>query len=103
MLMFLTILAASLPVLLICCLAAAGLSRQENKPPDVALDPKACLDSPKFFGAVEARRTASRLPIELLLSQIESHVRLEQAAAESFLCGPTLETLHSPSAVNPLN
>jgi hypothetical protein len=35
-----------------------------------------------------------RVPIEVLLLQIESHVRLEQAAAESFLAVPTAALLH---------
>jgi hypothetical protein len=35
-----------------------------------------------------------RVPIEALLLQIESHVRLEQAAAESFLAAPTSALLH---------
>jgi hypothetical protein len=36
-----------------------------------------------------------RVPIEVLLAQIERHVRLEHAAAESFLYDPTVESLHS--------
>jgi hypothetical protein len=36
-----------------------------------------------------------RVPIEALLLQIDSHVRLEQAAAESFLQYPTTALLHS--------
>ena len=35
------------------------------------------------------------VPIELLLAQIEDHVRLEQAAAESFLESPTHDLLYS--------
>jgi len=35
------------------------------------------------------------VPIELLLAQIERHVRLEQAAAESFHSMPTEKSLHS--------
>ncbi len=35
-----------------------------------------------------------RVPLEALLLQIESHVRLEQAAAESFLSAPTSALLH---------
>lgn len=38
---------------------------------------------------------AYRVPIEALLLQIDSHVRLEQAAAESFLEYPTTALLHS--------
>ena len=35
-----------------------------------------------------------RVPLEALLLQIENHVRLEQAAAESFLSAPTSALLH---------
>ena len=34
-----------------------------------------------------------RVPIEVLLARIEHHVRLEQAAAESFVAFPTVEAL----------
>ncbi len=34
-------------------------------------------------------------PIEVLLLQIENHVRMEQAAAESFIAFPTQALLHS--------
>jgi len=36
-----------------------------------------------------------QVPIEVLLLQIENHVRMEQAAAESFLASPTHDLLHS--------
>jgi hypothetical protein len=36
-----------------------------------------------------------QVPIEVLLLQIENHVRMEQAAAESFLAFPTHDLLHS--------
>ena len=38
------------------------------------------------------------VPLELLLLQIERHVRLEQAAAESFHQAPTGQSLHSRTA-----
>jgi hypothetical protein len=41
---------------------------------------------------------AASVPVELLLLQLERHVRLEQAAAESFLMAPTLQSLHSRSS-----
>jgi hypothetical protein len=43
----------------------------------------------------------AQVPIEALLLQIESHVRLEQAAAESFLQTPTPALLHSKT-ISPL-
>ena len=39
-----------------------------------------------------------RVPIEALLAQIENHVRLEQAAAESFVEFPTPALLHSKTS-----
>lgn len=42
-----------------------------------------------------------RIPLEALLLQIDHHVRLEQAAAESFLRVPTPQLLHSRT-VSPL-
>jgi hypothetical protein len=36
-----------------------------------------------------------QVPIEVLLLQIENHVRMEQAAAESFIAFPTQAQLHS--------
>jgi hypothetical protein len=69
----------------------AGASEQ-------ALQPTArqVLDETRFF-AVEAPSPAAapRVPIEVLLLQLEHHVRLEQAAAESFLHAPSMQALHS--------
>ncbi len=39
-------------------------------------------------------RLESLVPVEVLLGDIERHIRLEQAAAEAFLAGPTLDGLH---------
>ncbi len=39
-----------------------------------------------------------RVPIDVLLLQIEKHVRLEQAAAESFIEFPTEAHLHSKTS-----
>ena len=45
----------------------------------------------------EPSRSAEQqlVPVEALLLQIEQHIRLEQAAAESFLHTPTGQSLHS--------
>lgn len=48
---------------------------------------------PRFFSDEAA--AISRVPVEVLLLEIERHVRLEQAAAESFLQSPTVESLNS--------
>jgi hypothetical protein len=39
-----------------------------------------------------------QVPIEVLLLQIENHVRLEQAAAELFIATPTQAQLHSKTS-----
>ena len=48
----------------------------------------------RFFVAEPVRVPPPMVPIEVLLLQIERHVRLEQAAGESFVCAPTPESLH---------
>jgi hypothetical protein len=45
--------------------------------------------------AAPGRSPNVSVPIEALLLQLERHVRLEQAAAESFLAEPTSALLHS--------
>ncbi len=53
------------------------------------------LGPPRFFLQERPAASAPRVPIEVLLLQIERHVRLEQAAAESFLHSPTVHALHT--------
>jgi hypothetical protein len=45
--------------------------------------------------AAEAAPEADPVPVEALLLRIEQHIRLEQAAAESFLHTPSGQSLHS--------
>jgi hypothetical protein len=55
----------------------------------------------RFFSdgvATPPLTTSTRVPVEVLLRQIESHVRLEQAAAESFIAFPTEAQLHSKTS-----
>jgi len=52
----------------------------------------------RFFSehvATPAAIPTREVPLEVLLLQIENHVRMEQAAAESFLAYPTQAQLHS--------
>jgi len=70
------------------------VARQSEEKPSVALPSH-------FFADEQLERVAAagtQVPIEVLLLQIERHVRLEQAAAESFLQLPTAESLHSRTA-----
>ncbi len=55
--------------------------------------PKPALAPPRFF-ADQIDLTPS-LPLDVLLLQLEQHVRLEQAAAEAFLKAPTAQSLHT--------
>lgn len=50
----------------------------------------------KFFVDIDIDPASvqTQIPVEALLLQIERHVRLEQAAAESFHFTPTPESLH---------
>ena len=51
----------------------------------------------RFFAARpdSAVPVLPQVPIEVLIQQLETHVRLEQAAAESFVAFPTQALLHS--------
>ena len=61
---------------------------------------------PSFFGDAAPQpaapaRIIPKVPVEVFLAQIERHIRLEQAAAESFSSAPSLESLHGRT-VSPL-
>jgi hypothetical protein len=59
-------------------------------------------ESPRFFAASVSTPVpavpAPRVPIEVLVSEIERHVRLERAVAESFHLAPTSQALHVQGA-----
>ena len=97
--MLLIILAASVPVFALCCLMFAGSGpRNLNEKPAAEFQPErsATVPAPRFFAGEPVNRlTDTQFPLETLLSQIERHVRLEQAAAETFLDVPTRDALHS--------
>lgn len=91
--------------LAVACLAFGAASRDAQTPasaspaiPKEAAKPSAA--KTRFFADPPALPIAARspVPIEALLLQIESHVRLEQAAAESFLASPNSSLLHSRTA-----
>ena len=81
-------------------IAAFGLASSdegEEGPPEqphrVSLQPGDLLpnDPPSLI-------PTSRLPSDLLMLQLERHIRLELAAAEGFLDSPTTEMLHAPTS-----
>lgn len=53
----------------------------------------------QFF--IDPPSIVTPIPVDVLLSQLERHIRLERAVAESFLHQPTPESLHSRT-VSPL-
>jgi hypothetical protein len=65
----------------------------------------------RFFASAPAAAAAGEpapaeqqlVPVEALLLQIEQHIRLEQAAAESFLRTPTGQSLQSRTTSRLLN
>jgi hypothetical protein len=96
MFMFLTITLVSFAVLTVTGVMAVGLAPREEEAPSLQPENAVTVEPPKFFVA-EAPVLASRqpIPLEVLLSQIDRHVRLEQAAARTFLEIPTVGSLHS--------
>jgi hypothetical protein len=88
----------SLLGLAVTCLAFGTATRGEAASPEVAPEPKVAAEAAptRFFAdpVPALPRRLEQVPIEALLLQIESHVRLEHAAAESFLEAPTAALLH---------
>ena len=103
--MFLMVLCMSMFGLAITAAAFGAATRTEQQPPAVQpkREPAASITPARFFAeSVAAPRVMPpRVPLEALLLQIERHVRLEQAAAESFLEAPTSALLHSKT-ISPL-
>jgi hypothetical protein len=79
---------------------AFGAATRDDAPEAEALPARAAAaPAPTRFFVEEMPVAAQpRVPIEALLLQIERHIRLEQAAAESFLDCPTAQSLHSRTA-----
>ena len=91
--------------LAVTCLAFGAATRKEEETravaPAASVKPAAARE--RFFAErpIIPAAARSRIPIEALLLQIENHVRLEQAAAESFLESPSPAVLHSRT-ISPL-
>jgi len=77
---------------------AAMRSESWNSPAQPELPLVKAIAPARFFSNRQATTPVVppvQVPIEVLLLQIENHVRLEQAAAESFLAFPSQALLHS--------
>jgi hypothetical protein len=97
--MFLAVVCMSLFGMAVMGLAFGAATRPEE--PSPAAQPEretvVTVAPARFFvnNVVTPTAMYPRVPIEAILLRIESHVRLEQAAAESFLESPTSALLHS--------
>jgi hypothetical protein len=111
MVMFLMVLCMSVFGLAISALAfgaaTRGLPVDQGTPLVAAVDERLAAVPERFFvrdvapEPVVAPRPIPKVPVEVFLAQIERHIRLEQAAAESFLSAPSPESLHGRT-VSPL-
>jgi len=84
--------------LAVAAVAFGAATRRESSTPAVQPALPAVMATPaRFFSdrVVPPVPLRPQVPIEVLLQQIENHVRLEQAAAESFVEFPTQALLHS--------
>ena len=63
-----------------------------------ALEPVVETAPSEFFAPAPVVMARSIVSVDVLLLQIERHVRMEQAAAESFMAMPTAEMLHMRTA-----
>lgn len=92
--MFLTLAALSLFATFVTAALFMAAVRRSSA---VQEDTLQAAPAPHFF-ADAPPPLVTQVPIELLLLQIERHVRLEEAAAESFVHRPSREVLHSRTA-----
>jgi hypothetical protein len=91
--MFMMALALSLLGVAVSAGLFAAATRQSAEREVDARVQRPVIVPPRFF--TDETAAMPRVPVEVLLHEIERHVRLEQAAAESFLQAPTVESLNS--------
>ena len=99
--MFLMAMIMSLLAVAVSAVLFAAATRDE-RPEATSPVKRAALEPQRFFAsAVDGAPAAGTgpeaepVPVEALLLRIEQHIRLEQAAAESFLHTPSGQSLHS--------
>lgn len=109
--LFLMIGSISLFGLAVTCMAFGAATQREDTPaqPAETMPETVLVLPPAHFFADSGKSpfpayarvplpAGQRVPLEALLLQIESHIRLEQAAAESFVEMPTAALLHGRTA-----
>lgn len=98
--MFLMVLCMSMFGLAVTAIAFGAATRPEksSSPVQPELQPAKAVTPGRFFADPVVTPPAParpHVPTEVLLAQIEHHVRMEQAAAESFLESPSHAQLHT--------
>ena len=97
--LFLMVACLALFGMAVTCLAFAAATSEPEAPKAEVPEQKPVLTPARtrFFtdDVLAPAALQYQVPLEVLLLQIESHVRLEQAAAESFLDSPASASLHS--------
>lgn len=104
--MFLMVAVMSLLGVAVCAVLFAAATRGEQPVPRTADEPRERAPQRFFAAAPSAPKGVvsplpprpEAVPVEALLLQLEQHIRLEQAAAESFLHTPTGQSLKSRTA-----
>ena len=101
MAMVLALVGISLVLTAVTAVLLASLARSGDTAGQAAVNAVRPVGTPHFFESgvhVPDPVTLTRVPLEVLLLQIEQHVRLEHAAAELFNQYPTVESLHRRTA-----
>jgi hypothetical protein len=97
--MFLLALCLSMFGLAVTAIAFGAATRADKSPSltQPELRPVKAITPARFFAdnVAPPKSPGSSVPTEVLLAQIENHVRLEQAAAQSFLESPSHAQLHT--------
>jgi hypothetical protein len=96
--MFLMALTLSVLGLAVTAMAFGAATRPERTQAAPAPQPHVAKPQARLFVEPGIPIARPRVPIEALLLEIENHVRLEQAAAESFVEFPTAALLHSKTS-----
>lgn len=91
--MFLSVMTLSLVGVAVSAILFAAATRKTVSTP--VLDERLKDIPSRFFVSDQFPQSRPAVPMEVLLLQIERHVRLEQAVAESFHDWPTAETLRT--------
>jgi hypothetical protein len=102
--MFLVLLAMSAVCTVVSAtLFAAAVRHGEADAAKAAPVRPALRKETSFFIEDAPASVPGRIPTEVLVLQIERHVRLEQAAGEAFVHAPTVGALHRPTPTSLIN